>query len=259
MKTVHRLLNPHEPADSAKGKCALAVMTKAPRAGKVKTRLIPPLTPEEAATLNTCFLRDTAASIVAAARQGIARGIGVYMPLGAEGAYGEILPAEFELLPQRGEALGERMILAFEDLLSLGFESVCLIGSDSPTLPAQIFAQAARILSEPGERMVLGPTEDGGYYLIGLKILERSVLENIEWSTERVLEQTIARAREINLQINLLPTWYDVDERAALRRLCRALFSGTEQETEAVAAPATRAYLGELLKKEGRERIWPEG
>lgn len=258
MKAVHRLLDPREPADTAKGTCALAVMTKAPRAGKVKTRLTPPLTPEEAATLNTCFLRDTAASIAAAARQGIARGIGVYMPVGAEGAYAEILPAEFELVPQRGEALGEKMVLAFEDLLSLGFESVCLIGSDSPTLPAQIFAQAARILSEPGERMVLGPTEDGGYYLIGLKKLRRPIFENIEWSTERVLEQTIERAREINLTIDLLPTWYDVDDRAALRRLCRALFTGNE-ETEAASAPATRAYLGELLKQEGRERIWPEG
>ena len=259
MKAVHRLLDPREPASSAKGLCALAVMTKAPRAGKVKTRLTPPLTPEEAATLNTCFLRDTAASIVAAARQGIARGIAVYMPLGAEGAYAEILPAEFELVPQRGEALGERMVLAFEDLLSLGFESVCLIGSDSPTLPAPIFAQAARILSEPGERMVLGPTDDGGYYLIGLKKLRRPILENIEWSTERVLEQTIERAREINLPIHLLPTWYDVDDWAALRKLCRALFAGAEQETEAASAPATKAYLGELLKQEGRERIWPEG
>lgn len=259
MKAVHRLLDPRVPEDTARGICALAVMTKAPRAGKVKTRLTPPLTPEEAAILNTCFLRDTAASIVAAAGQGKARGIGVYMPVGAEGVYAEILPAEFELLPQRGEALGDRMVRAFEDLLSLGFESVCLVGSDSPTLPPQIFAQAARILSEPGERMVLGPTEDGGYYLIGLKILRRSVLEKIEWSTERVLEQTIERAREINLPIHLLPPWYDVDDWAALRRLCRALFSGLEQETEAVAAPVTRAYLGELLKKEGRERIWPEG
>jgi len=259
MKGVHRLLNPRELADMAKGRCALAVMTKAPRAGKVKTRLTPPLTPEEAAALNTCFLRDTAGAIVAAACQGIARGIGVYMPVGAEGAYAEILPAEFDLLPQRGEALGERMVLAFEDLFSLGFESVCLIGSDSPTLPAQIFAQAARFLSEPGERMVLGPTEDGGYYLIGLKKLCRPIFEKIEWSTERVLEQTIQRAREINLPIHLLPTWYDVDDWAALRRLCRALFTGTQQETEGFSAPATRAYLGELLKQEGRERIWPGG
>lgn len=258
MKAFLRLLDPRKPAALPRGLCALAVMTKAPRAGKVKTRLTPPLTPEETATLNTCFLRDTASSIVNTANEGIARGIAVYVPVGEEGAYIGILPDEFALLPQRGETLGEKMALAFEDLFLLGFESVCLIGSDSPTLPRQALSQAAQILSKPKDCVVLGPSEDGGYYLIGLKKPERSLFENIEWSTERVLEQTLAKAKENNLEIHLLTTWYDVDDAASLQRLCRELFAINESAADAYAAPATREYLGELLNREGRDRIWPE-
>lgn len=256
MNSVHRVLDPLNPVAIPNGLCALAVMTKAPCAGKVKTRLTPPLTPEEAATLNRCFLRDTAACISNTSREGLARGIAVYTPVGAEAAYGEILPVEFELIPQRGEALEERMVWAFEDLFSLGFDSVCLIGSDSPTLPTKAFSQAAQILSGKKDQMVLGPSDDGGYYLIGLKKLHRDLLENIDWSTERVLEQTTAKAREIKLQIHLLPNWYDVDDWPTLRRICRDLF--TDQSVPgAFPAPATRAYLTELLEREGRDRIWP--
>lgn len=257
MKAFHRLFDPCKPKDVPKGLCALAVMTKAPRAGKVKTRLTPPLTAEEAATLNTCFLRDTTAAIAREARKGMARGIAVYTPVGAEEDYGGILPDEFQLVPQRGEALGERMALAFDDLFSFGFESVCLIGSDSPTLPTGAFSQAAQFLSGTEDALVLGPSDDGGYYLIGLKKTQRSLLEEIEWSTQTVFEQTVEKAKEINLEINLLPTWYDVDDWSSLRRLCRELFEVNESAPDAYPAPATQAYLSALLKREGRNRIWP--
>src|SRR5205814_7670906 len=101
--------------------CALAVMTKVPRAGRVKTRLVPPLSPDEAAQLNVCFLRDTAAAIADAAYGDTARGVAVYTPLGAESAYNDILPREFELLPQRGDGFGERLALGAEDLFQCGF------------------------------------------------------------------------------------------------------------------------------------------
>src|SRR3954463_10864876 len=101
-----RILDPNLPDRGARGACALAVMTKAPQAGRVKTRLIPPLTPEEAAALNTCFLRDTAAAISEAVNGGKAQGVGVYTPVGAESAYSEILPGEFILVPQRGDKFG---------------------------------------------------------------------------------------------------------------------------------------------------------
>src|SRR6266849_4964031 len=142
MKTVHHVLDPCVFDSSASGRCALAVMTKAPRAGQVKTRLVPPLTPDEAARLNVCFLRDTAAAIAEATGE-IARGIAVYTPVGAEAAYTEILPVNFELVAQRGDKFGERLACATEDLFRIGFHSVCLIDSDTPTVSAEIYAEAA--------------------------------------------------------------------------------------------------------------------
>ena len=144
-----RILDPNSPEHIGRGVCALAVMTKAPQAGRVKTRLVPPLTPEEAAELNKCFLRDTAVSISSARCSGGLRppnaagaplhsgghraplqccGVAVYTPVGAESAYTDILPADFSLLPQRGDEFGERLYLAVEDLFKFGFEAVCLIG-----------------------------------------------------------------------------------------------------------------------------------
>jgi rSAM/selenodomain-associated transferase 1 len=248
----------HGVLDSAKGLkvqpslCALGVMTKVPRAGKVKTRLIPPLTPDEAASLNICFLRDTTAAISTAATSvALAQGIAIYTPAGEEAAYADMLPYEFKLLLQRGDGFGERLISATEDLLRIGFDSVCLIDSDSPTVPPEIYADAARKLAKTGDRMVLGPSDDGGYYLIGLKKLHRRVFEDIDWSTAQVAAQTLQRAKEIGLPVELLPTWYDVDDRAALRRLCAGLLDGREH------APATREFLEKLIAREGRERIWP--
>jgi rSAM/selenodomain-associated transferase 1 len=257
MNAVHRVLDPSNPSDLPKGLCALAVMTKAPRAGKVKTRLTPPLTAEEAAELNICFLRDTTAAIASARSERGARGIAVYTPVGAEAAYHGILPDEFELVPQRGGAFGERLAFAIQDLLALGFDSACLIDSDSPTVPPRAYSEAVKFLSETDDALVLGPSDDGGYYLIGLKKLHRSLFEKIDWSTERVLEQTLACARAIDLEVHLLPAWYDVDDRATLHRLCHEFFTVNGSAPDAYPAPATRGYLDELLKREGRDRIWP--
>ena len=105
--------------------CALGIMTKAPRPGEVKTRLIPPLTPTEAAQLNTNFIRDISHSISLAGRESASRGVAVYTPRGSEASYDEILPADFLLLPQRGNLFGERLLFAAEDLFKVGFESVC--------------------------------------------------------------------------------------------------------------------------------------
>jgi rSAM/selenodomain-associated transferase 1 len=258
MNPAHRVLDPARPEPFPEGLCALAVMTKAPRAGMVKTRLTPPLSPEEAAALNICFLRDTAAAIKKTAEQGAARGIAVYTPVGAEAAYDGILPGEFELVPQRGGPFGERLTFATEDLFRLGFASACLIDSDSPTVPQKAFAQAVELLRQNEDAVVLGPSDDGGYYLIGLKKLHRSLFEGIDWSTEHVLEQTIARARDVGLPVHLLPTWYDVDDRKTLQRLCGELFGSQANANGGSPAPATRQLLSELLEAEGRNRIWPD-
>lgn len=240
MSDAHRVLQPNESDPAAVGLCALAVMTKAPRAGEVKTRLSPPLTPAEAASLNVCFLRDTAAAILQVTEG--ARGIGCYTPIGAEDAYRNILPLDFQLIPQRGETFGERLIFAMEDLLEVGFASVCLIDSDSPTVPVRAFAEAVKALALPNDCVVLGPSDDGGYYLIGLKKAHRRIFEEIDWSTGRVLEQTLERAAELNLEVHLLPAWYDVDDGVTLDRLCAELL-GPNESNAGFAAPATREFL----------------
>ena len=255
MNAVHRLLDPAAGVQIPQGLCALAVMTKAPRAGQVKTRLTPPLTPEEAAALNTCFLRDTTAAISLAVGEGIARGVGVYTPIGAESAYIDVLPAHFELLPQRGDAFGERLICAAEDLLQVGFKSVCLIDSDSPTVPARAYSEAARLLALPGDRIVFGPSDDGGYYLIGMKKLHRRLFAEIDWSTERVAAQTLERAEEIGVEVELLPTWYDVDDRATLRRLCDELLGPQDASREGYPARETRKFIERLMEK-GASSVW---
>ena len=177
------------------------------------------------ATQERCEFEHAGASHSEAATA--ACGIAVYTPVGAESAYTDILPADFSLLPQRGEKFGERLYLAVEDLFKCGFGSVCLIDSDSPTVPAENFAEAVELLSTTEDRVVLGPSDDGGYYLIGVKKPHRHLFEQIDWSTERVLNQTMQRATEIGIEVKLLPTGYDVDDGASLRRLCNELLADT--------------------------------
>jgi len=260
-----RVLDPNLPDRGAHGLCALAVMTKAPQPGRVKTRLVPPLTPEEAAELNKCFLRDTTTAISTACSRRpagdmqfeharashseaatAACGIAVYTPVGAESTYNDILPNAFSLLPQRGDEFGERLYFAVEDLFKYGFGSVCLIDSDSPTVPAKNFAEAVELLSTIEDRIVLGPSDDGGYYLIGVKKPHRHLFEQIDWSTERVLNQTMQRATEIGIEVKLLPTGYDVDDDASLRRLCNELLTDS---TSADIAPYTRECLASFVER----------
>src|SRR3954471_5923334 len=108
---IHEVLDPAGSNRIPPKTCALGIMTKAPRAGQVKTRLVPPLTPDEAAEINTCFLRDVSESIREACAESLAVGVGIYTPVGAESAYENILPSEFVLIPQRGETFGERLTL----------------------------------------------------------------------------------------------------------------------------------------------------
>lgn len=247
MKVAHRILDPATVDATTRGLCALAIMTKAPRAGHVKTRLVPPLTHDEAAQLSGCFLRDTADEI-ARAFGATARGIGVYTPVGAETTYIDILPEHFELLAQHGDGFGERLTNAVEDLFRIGFASVCLIDSDSPTVSAAIYSKAVELMGMNGDRVVLGPSDDGGYYLIGLKQDHRRLFEKIDWSTERVLEDTKRRASELGLEIKLLPTCYDVDDVTALRRLCEELLANNPGSTTN-AAPKTREFLARLIQQ----------
>lgn len=228
-------------------------MAKAPLAGTVKTRLVPPLTPEEAATLHVCFLRDMAANVAEVGDRESAEGFVVYTPIGSQATFDEILPPGFKLLGQRGESLGHRLCNATKDLLDQGYDSLCLINSDSPTLPGRLLDQAIESLSEDGDRVVLGAAADGGYYLIGLKNVHPELFDRIAWSTGEVLAHTIERAAEIGLEVRLLPAWYDVDNAATLNQLCEELFLSSQRDGN-YFAPHTRAYLSSLIES---GRIFP--
>jgi uncharacterized protein len=237
--------------------CAVAIMAKASVAGTVKTRLVPPLTPEEAAMLNTCCLADVAANIAAAAAQAPIQGFVAYDPLGSEQFFRDLLPDGFELLPPKEPTIGRSLLHAMRDLLAAGYGSVCLVNADSPTLPTDLLVRAVRSLAEPGDRVVLGPAADGGYYLIGLKRFHPRLFEAIDWSTERVYRQTIMRANEIGLPVVSLPGWYDVDDAATLALLARELLPGSDEANlyrGGYAAPSTAACLAKLAATNGGMR-----
>ena len=240
------ILSPEHPIAALSHLCALTVMAKAPRVGKVKTRLSPPLTLEQTAALNVRFLQDTTENL--AAIPGSA-GLISYTPAGDEALFAGLLPETFALVLQRGEGFGERLLAAAQDVLAIGYGAVCLIDSDSPTVPARAYQQAVEALHKPGDRVVLGPSSDGGYYLIGLKQAHAEPFTRISWSTGSVLGETLTRCREAGLEVVLLPTWYDVDDAGTLHLLNEELLNdtppafGEQRPMTGYAAPHTKALL----------------
>src|SRR5215831_5494936 len=230
--------------------CAIAVMAKAPRTGNAKTRLVPPLSPSQAAALSACFIHDATENIAAAARQMPIEGYVAYSPPDAEAEFASLTADGTKLLPSRHPGLAASLYDAANDLLNAGYRAVCLINSDSPTLPTARLVDSARKLAAPGDRIVLGPAEDGGYYLIGLKHAHRRLFEDIAWSTPLVFSQTMARAREIDVETAVLPMWYDVDDVASLHRLHSELLAGEEQAGAGriYGAPHTAAFLRDLFR-----------
>lgn len=235
---------------------ALGIMCKAPIDGACKTRLCPPLTAFEAAEISRCFIADVSAAIEAA---GVQAGVAVYTPRGAESAFDELLPPEFSMLAQRGADLGQRLLHATDDLLSAGYAGVCLINSDSPTLPSALLRQAIAALRQPGDRIVLGPAIDGGYYLIGLKRAHAALFHGVAWSTSQVLVQTLERAARARIPVSLLATWYDVDDLASLQLLMHELFGGGNplavNGLVGSPAPRSRSHLENLLRTSGAKRL----
>ena len=250
----YSILDPAKPLAARAGQCALAVMAKAPRAGKVKTRLAPPLTLDQAAELNVCFLRDTAENLAAVATAGGAAGVISYTPVGEEALFDNLLPADFALIPQRGDGFGERLLATAHDLFSCGYGSVCLIDSDSPTVPAASFEQAVVELQREGDRIVLGPSEDGGYYLIGLKRVHPEPFADITWSTSSVFAETVAAANAAGIEVVILPLWYDVDDGEALELLTAELVRNVPPPFATLPgyrAEHTGAYLRLLGQRSG--------
>ena len=203
--------------------CGIAFMAKASAPGRAKTRLVPPLTFDEAADLNTAFLQDVAENLLLASHRtsepvAIAA-YAAYGPPGSESFFRATLPESIGLLGAWLPNFGDCLFHTIRELLQRGHDSAVVLNADSPTLPTAFLVETAEALARPGDRAVLGPSTDGGYYLLGLKAAHRRMFEDIDWSTERVAEQTLQRAREIDLEIQLLPAWYDVDDLEDLRRL----------------------------------------
>jgi rSAM/selenodomain-associated transferase 1 len=217
MRQMSRIATPPPPA------CGIAVMAKASIPGHSKTRLVPPLTFEEAAGCNTAFLRDIAENILAAGAEVSLAGYLAFGPPEYRSFFQAVTPAEIGLIEAWHPRFGDCLALTALELLQ-EHQRAILLNCDSPTLPTSILIESAHALMQPGDRIVLGPARDGGYYLLGLKANHARLFEDISWSTEHVARQTLGRAAELNVPVHTLPQWYDVDDSESLKMLTSELF-----------------------------------
>lgn len=219
------------------GRVAVAAMAKVPVAGEVKTRLCPPLRAEEAAQLARCFLQDRVEQLGAlpACDRLVA-----YAPPERE-AEARVLVPGVRLVPQAEGDLGARMHRLFADLLAEGYAGAVLVGTDTPTLPTAYLAEASRVLAAGGADVVLGPAEDGGYYLLGLGRAAPELFVDVPWGTASVYRTTLGRARALGRRITVLPGWFDVDRAEDLARLRQDPTAGP-----AYRPPRTLAWLAAL-------------
>jgi hypothetical protein len=203
------------PAEELSRENALVVMLKYPEPGRVKTRLVPPLTAAEAARLYRCFIEDTFERIMPLARcRDADKRVSIhsaFTPAEKRGDVTKLLPAGIPLIPQRGGDLGERLYTIFNEMMEYGYKRVVVIGSDSPDIPLEYIGKAVRLLCENPGRVVLGPTEDGGYYLIGMDRASKAPFEGISWGSDTVLSDTLAQCKRGAIETSLLPMWRDVD------------------------------------------------
>jgi rSAM/selenodomain-associated transferase 1 len=225
---------------------AVAIVCKAPIAGQSKTRLSPPLWPDECAALSACFIRDLSGTVQSLAEDGDIAGYAVYTPRGSEAVLRPLLPDRFKLILQGEGDLGARMLASISGLLATGHAGAVLIGSDMPTLPISILRNAVQAV-RGNDCLVLSPALDGGYTLIGLSRPHAGLFSDIPWSTSDVYRLTLDRARGLGLPVVNLPGWYDVDDAASFSMLedemrgLRPAFA--ERTLIGTDAPATRAFL----------------
>jgi rSAM/selenodomain-associated transferase 1 len=216
---------------------AVAIMAKSPRPGEVKTRLCPPLDAGEAAALYRCFLLDKIETVRALTG---AQAVIAYSPTDARADFEALAPG-IRLVPQQGPDLGARLHATLAGLLGAGHAGAIAVDSDTPTLPGAFLQQAVDCLTGPGPDVVLGPTEDGGYYLIGLRIARPQLFADVPWSSATVFEETRRRADAGNLSVACLPAWFDVDTPDDLHRLRAALGASAADG----GALRTRRFLAE--------------
>ena len=225
-----------DPANrNSRSKNALLVVAKRPQPGETKTRLTPPLSDEQASLLYEHFLKDTLVLV----RQVVGvQPVLAYLPANGETYFCSIAP-DFERLLQTGSNLGERLDHALTHYLERGFQKAVIMDSDSPTLPV-CYLEAAFDVLDDGADVALGPCEDGGYYLIGLKRPAPRLLREVQMSTPNVTADTLALADKLRLKVTLLPEWYDVDDATALMRLNKELM---------VAPPGIAIHTREFIRQ----------
>ena len=204
--------------------------------------------------MSAAFLRDITENIRRAAQETEIVGYVAYAPAGLESLFDGVLADGTRLLladgagdmPDTVQGFGRSLLHATRALFALGHSSVCVLNSDSPTLPTACLVQAARGLARE-EPIVLGPADDGGYYLLGMTATHHELYGGIDWSTDRVAAQTLEAAAALGLPVRKLPIWYDVDDRAALGRLIADLDSGTGYQAPATARLVAALGLRERL------------
>jgi uncharacterized protein len=190
------------------GKLLVVIVAKEPTPGKVKTRLTPDISEADAAGLYRCFLLDRIKGV--GSMTGVDRAV-AYMPETALEAFSTLPVDGFELFPQRGVDLGERLHNIFLDKLSKGYDAVAIVDSDSPDLPNRFIWESLQLLSSKEAEVVFGPCHDGGYYLVGMRETHPELFSNIPWSTRSVLSISLEKSRSLGLKVKLLPFWNDLD------------------------------------------------
>lgn len=196
----------------------IVIMAKAPVPDKVKTRLTPPLSPLEASDLYHNFLLDKISQVNSIEE---ARPFMAYTPCSSESFFRSIIPAGFSLICQKGNDLGERLTNISQELFGQDASKVIMLDSDTPNLPVDHIREGLARLDEVD--VVIGPCEDGGYYLIGMRTFIPEIFSGIPWSTGQVTEFTMKKVKEMDLAVSMLPGWYDVDTGKDLERLMRDL------------------------------------
>lgn len=225
-------------------KKALIIFAKVPKPEQVKTRLQPDLSPDASSQLYLAFILDT---LNAASLKGVERILGCDATRRDPFFKGLSERFGLALVDQVGENLGIRMRNAIEEAYRMDFGQVVIIGTDIPTLPIgyiqEAFKQLKKRPQEPS--IVLGPSTDGGYYLIGCSGSVPPIFDGIAWGTEQVLTQTLQRITDKNLDATLLPFWYDVDTIEDIRFLSAHL-AYLERQTGKSPAPETSRVLKTL-------------
>ena len=227
-------------------KTCVIVFAKNPVPNQVKTRLVPSISPEQAAALYTAFLTDWCKTLVTLSGMDL---IIAYTPPDAQSDLQALIGDSAIYIPQIGTGLGERLISATQWAAEHEYTKILLVGSDSPTLPTSYISQALTLLDS--RDIAIGPSTDGGYYLIGFSaenvaMTVPSVFEDITWSTANVFRQTLSRIRSLKATVGLLPPWYDIDTAEDLAFLY-AHISAMRLAGDTVQAVRTESLLAELF------------